>query len=103
MDGLMKYNDPISLYSPYFLLRCCTSYFSTLLAILFKTTIEFEVTIMKIIWALIAGFLTGVFSCRKTHRECLHEQKELRENLSEKQIDKMVADSFPASDPPSTY
>jgi hypothetical protein len=32
-----------------------------------------------------------------------HEEKELRENLSEKQIDNMVDDSFPASDPPSTY
>lgn len=58
---------------------------------------------MKILWALIAGFVTGVFSCTKTHRECLQEHKELRENLSEKQIDNMVDDSFPASDPPSTY
>lgn len=29
--------------------------------------------------------------------------RKLRENLTEKQIDKMVEDSFPASDPPSTY
>ena len=27
----------------------------------------------------------------------------MRENLSEKQIDKTLKDSFPASDPPSTY
>ena len=27
----------------------------------------------------------------------------MRENLSEKKIDKMIKDSFPASDPPSTY
>ncbi len=34
----------------------------------------------------------------------LHIQdKKIRENLSEQQIDKMIADSFPASDPPSTY
>ncbi len=29
--------------------------------------------------------------------------RELRAQLSEKKVDKMVADSFPASDPPSTY
>lgn len=29
--------------------------------------------------------------------------KKMREDLSEKQIDKTVKDSFPASDPPSTY
>ena len=32
-----------------------------------------------------------------------HKDHKLRENLSEKQIDKMLKDSFPASDPPSTY
>ena len=31
------------------------------------------------------------------------KDKNLREHLSEKQIDRMVQDSFPASDPPSTY
>lgn len=36
--------------------------------------------------------------------EELHEQeKEIREDLNEKQIDHMVEDSFPASDPPATY
>ncbi len=30
-------------------------------------------------------------------------EKELRESLSEKEIDTMIEDSFPASDPPSTY
>lgn len=33
---------------------------------------------------------------------CMHEKK-MRDHLSEKQIDHMVEDSFPASDPPSTY
>jgi hypothetical protein len=33
----------------------------------------------------------------------LQQDKKLREELTEKQIDKMVMDSFPASDPPSTY
>lgn len=42
---------------------------------------------------------------------CLHRRersqarldRKLRMHLSERQIDKMVEDSFPASDPPSTY
>jgi hypothetical protein len=29
--------------------------------------------------------------------------RKIRENLSEEKIDKMIKDSFPASDPPSTY
>lgn len=31
------------------------------------------------------------------------EERKMREKLSERQIDKMVESSFPASDPPSTY
>lgn len=30
-------------------------------------------------------------------------EKEMRENKSQKEIDKTLKDSFPASDPPSTY
>ena len=33
----------------------------------------------------------------------VRNDKELRENLSERQIDNMISDSFPASDPPSTF
>ncbi len=33
----------------------------------------------------------------------IKKDKELRDNLSEKQIDHAIEDSFPASDPPSTY
>ena len=40
---------------------------------------------------------------QKPLEECIHEERELRDHLSEKQIDRMVADSFPASDPPSSY
>jgi hypothetical protein len=32
-----------------------------------------------------------------------HEDKIRYENLTEKQIDKILKDSFPASDPPGTY
>lgn len=48
----------------------------------------------------IGRFFTKIF-CRK--RDIVKDEKEIRENLSEKKIDKMVKDSFPASDPPSTY
>ena len=34
---------------------------------------------------------------------CIQEEKDIRDQLSEKQIDHMIEDSFPASDPPSTY
>lgn len=38
-----------------------------------------------------------------TPRSQNRKDKDLRNNLNEKQIDKMVQDSFPASDAPSTY
>lgn len=43
------------------------------------------------------------FTRRLSRSRCNCNDRELREHLSEKQVDKMVADSFPASDPPSTY
>lgn len=40
----------------------------------------------------------------KMHRkDAVKQDKRLRDNLSEKQIDHAIEDSFPASDPPSTY
>lgn len=33
----------------------------------------------------------------------IKKEKALRDNLSEKQIDKLLQDSFPASDPAGTY
>lgn len=45
-------------------------------------------------------FFSKIFHCK---RDSAKEAKEMREHLSEKQIDKTVKDSFPASDPPSTY
>lgn len=39
----------------------------------------------------------------KPPRERLHEDQRIRKELDEDQVDKMVADTFPASDPPSTY
>lgn len=40
---------------------------------------------------------------RASRCTCYRKEKELRGNLSERQIDTMVEDSFPASDPPSNY
>lgn len=51
----------------------------------------------------IKGFRVGKFPDRSLKEKFAHEEKELREHLTQKQVDKMVADSFPASDPPSTY
>ena len=45
----------------------------------------------------------GTTAKRPTHEQVVKKEKELRENLTEKEIDNMVEDSFPASDPPSTY
>lgn len=50
----------------------------------------------------------GLFTAGLISRTCSRvpqprKDKALRSRLSEKQIDKMVMDSFPASDPPSTY
>ncbi len=39
----------------------------------------------------------------KSQKACIRESKRMRENLSEKQIDKTLKDSFPASDPPAWY
>jgi hypothetical protein len=39
----------------------------------------------------------------KLPQECVRETREMREQLSEKQVDKTIADSFPASDPPAWY
>ena len=52
----------------------------------------------------LAGFFLSGSSFSEDEKLCTGEHdKKLRENLSEKQIDDMVACSFPASDPPSTY
>lgn len=42
-------------------------------------------------------------SSQKSKIEIAKKSRKIRESLSEKEIDKMIKDSFPASDPPSTY
>jgi hypothetical protein len=39
----------------------------------------------------------------KTRKVIAQKDRKIREKLNEKQIDKMIKDGFPASDPPSTY
>ena len=40
-----------------------------------------------------------------TDAKCLHgrKDKKIRNNMSDYQVDNMIDDSFPCSDPPSTY
>ena len=53
---------------------------------------------------IVEGFIEGWQSAgREPLGEIIREEKELRENLSEAQIDEMVKETFPASDPPSSY
>jgi hypothetical protein len=40
---------------------------------------------------------------RVSRKQCIHAERKMRASLSEKKIDLMIEDSFPASDPPSTY
>ncbi|MGA9657836.1 MAG: hypothetical protein WBQ60_01875 [Asticcacaulis sp.] len=57
---------------------------------------------MKTIQAIISGFIAGFF--HTTPKSTVqHQEKQMRDNLNEDQIDAMIDDSFPASDPPSNY
>ncbi|HEU0117642.1 MAG TPA: hypothetical protein VFR09_03330 [Alphaproteobacteria bacterium] len=37
------------------------------------------------------------------HKKIIADEKRMRENLSEEQIDKTLKDSFPSSDPPAWF
>jgi len=55
---------------------------------------------LKKICSYTKSFFYKIFGCKKnTAKEAI----QMHENMTEKQVDKMVKDSFPASDPPSTY
>ena len=51
--------------------------------------------------ALLKKFCEG-WNCAPHERD-VKKDKEIRDNLTEKQVDKSIQDSFPASDPASTY
>ena len=55
-------------------------------------------TLMATAGVMLHAFWKGL---KITSYRC--KDKELRDCMSEKQIDRMVESSFPASDPPSTY
>lgn len=56
----------------------------------------------KVMNDIVRAFIEG-WNNQTLHKQCVHADKKLRKRMSERQIDSMVADSFPASDPPSTY
>ncbi|MBW8881838.1 MAG: hypothetical protein JF615_10595 [Asticcacaulis sp.] len=49
--------------------------------------------------AFIHGFMHGPVGRRRYMRQ----EKDMRNGLEEDRVDSMIDDSFPASDPPSTY
>jgi hypothetical protein len=49
------------------------------------------------------AFYAGWCDTRPYRSEMKFEEKQLREELSEDQVDEMLESTFPASDPPSTY
>lgn len=55
--------------------------------------------------AVAIGSVVGVGICKFFASPCTQARrdKRLRQKLSEQQVDDMIEDSFPASDPPSTY
>jgi hypothetical protein len=57
---------------------------------------------MNIMNEIARAFLEGWHN-QTSLRRCTRDDKRMRRHLSERQIDTMLADSFPASDPPSTY
>lgn len=60
---------------------------------------EIAMNIISIIQSFIHGFLHGPVA-RKTF---LHQERQQHQNMDDDQIDSMVDDTFPASDPPGTY
>lgn len=51
---------------------------------------------------IVNAFVKGLHGCTP-RRHVNRKAQKIREQLSERQIDRMVEDSFPASDAPSTY
>ncbi|UDF04112.1 hypothetical protein [Asticcacaulis sp. AND118] len=49
------------------------------------------------------AFCDGFMHPQRTLKRCQREDRAVRNNLCEDQVDNMVEDTFPASDPPSTY
>jgi hypothetical protein len=58
--------------------------------------------LIEIVTTFVSAFLTGFFRTTPT-RTCLRADKKMRNDMDESQIDAMVENTFPASDPPSSY
>ncbi len=50
--------------------------------------------------AFIEGWRSGL---RETRAQCIHDDKEMRGQINEAQLDNMLADTFPASDSVTMY
>ena len=54
-------------------------------------------------FTIIKSFVHGYRHGPTTHRRMMRTDKKVRNELDENQVDAMGENSFPASDPPSTY
>ncbi|BEV10004.1 hypothetical protein ATDW_05000 [Asticcacaulis sp. DW145] len=52
---------------------------------------------------IVRAFCDGFLHPKRSLSHCHREDRAVRDNLAEDQVDTMVEDTFPASDPPSTY
>lgn len=52
---------------------------------------------------IIKSFFDGFFHGPTSHRRVMRTDRKVRNNLDDGQVDNMVEETFPASDPPSTY
>jgi len=52
---------------------------------------------------IIRSFVHGYRNGPTTHRHVMRTDKKVRKDLDDNQVDAMTENSFPASDPPSTY
>ena len=52
---------------------------------------------------IIRSFVHGYRNGPASHRHMMRTDKKVRNELDENQVDAMTENSFPASDPPSTY
>ena len=55
------------------------------------------------VFGIVKSFFEGFLSDPDARRASACAEQEQRSQLSKQQIDGMVENSFPASDPPSTY
>lgn len=58
---------------------------------------------MMTVFTFVRAFFKGFFGGGTPHSTVIRHEKRLRDGLDEGQVDAMIDDSFPASDPPSTY